>query len=252
MAEENQSETVGELPGVPLDVFEAAVQALVELRDSGRYMVFLGRQTSVKFIGELRDVRDTLGKRLEREVSEDEAKEALVEIRNFCKATAFFETPKRTLHFLEIQIYEDDLRQLDDPAKKAFRGLLEAKIGLVSQHLYTDAIRERSRRMESATGPCLEELDVEVVEERHDDFRGRKVGERFLRLRLRYSEGSLLGSSSWFLFSVMPWGGVGPHSAASFELECDESDIDLLIFRLTAAKRLLLRSKKEPEESAGD
>jgi len=251
VAEEKQSETGGELPGQPLDVFEAAVEALVELRDSGRYMVFLGRQTSVKFIGELQDVRHTLGKRLEREVSEDEAREALVEIRNFCKATAFFETPERTVHFVERQIYHDEFGELDEPARKGFRDLLEAKIGLVSEHLYTDAIKQRSRRMESATGPCLEELDVEVVEERHDDFRGRKVGERFLRLRLRYSEGSLLGSS-WFLFSVMPWGGVGPHSAASFELECDESDIDLLIFRLTAAKRLLLRSKKEPEESAGD
>ncbi|HUT95281.1 MAG TPA: hypothetical protein VMY37_37855 [Thermoguttaceae bacterium] len=251
MAEESQSQSSRELPGLPLDVFEAAVHALVELRDSGKYMVFFGRQTSVKFIGELQDVRDTLGKRLEREVSGDEAKDALVEIRNFCKAAAFFETSERTLRFVEHQIYDDEFERLDEPVRKEFRDLLQAKIALVSEHLYTDAIKQRSRRMESATGPCLEELDVEVVEERHDDFRGRKVGERFLRLRLRYSEGSLLGSS-WFLFSVMPWGGVGPQSAASFELECDESDIDLLIFRLTAAKRLLLRSKKEPEESAGD
>src|SRR3712207_7351889 len=42
----------------------------------------------------------------------------------------------------------------------------------------------------SATSPCIEEMDFDVVSEREDAYRGRTISDPFLRLRLRYSDRS--------------------------------------------------------------
>lgn len=244
MTDNNEHESVNESHGLSLELFEAAVKALVELRDSGKYMVFLGRQTSVKFVGELQEFQRALTEGLHREVSPDEAKKALREVRNFHKATVHFQRASQIVEFLERNIYDEEFGALDDEEKTRLRELLSAKGRLVSEHLYTGAMKQRSQRMETATAPCVEELDVELVKDRHDELRGSNVGQPFLRVRLRYSEATV-AAHPYLIFGPPPWGGVGPFCLPSFEFECDESDIDLLIFRLTAAKNLLLESGDE-------
>jgi hypothetical protein len=247
VAENDEPKPDNGLPGVSLDVFQAGVRALAELRDSGKYLVFLGRQSSVKLVGKAQDFQEALGERLQRAITEDEVKRALTDIRNFCMLASYSRAPDQSVRFLEHNIYDDEFKALATEGKESFRQVLKEKVASVSEHLLTVAMEERGKRMETATGPCVEDLDVEVVRERHDDFRGASVMEPFLRLRLRYSEGTNAGFP-FFMVGGPRWGGVGPFSLPSFEFECDESDIDLLIIRLAAAKRLLLRSEQAEAE----
>jgi hypothetical protein len=247
VAENDQPLPDNQIPGVPIDIFEAGVRVLAELRDTGKYLIFLGRQTSVKLVGDPQDFLEAIANRLERAVTEEEAKKALTDIRNFCMVGSYYRAADQTVRFLEHNIYDDEFEGLKEEAKESSRQVLRDKVGCVSKHLLTVAMEHRGKRMETATGPCLEELDVELVSERHDDFRGASVKEPFLRLRLRYSEGTN-SAFPFFMLAGPRWGGVGPLSVPSFEFECDESDIDLLIFRLAAAKRLLLRSEENEAE----
>ena len=84
----------------------------------------------------------------------------------------------------------------------------------------------------------MEDLDVEVVSEREDRLEDSHVTDPFLRLRLRYSEGGCL-PFRLFRFSFGPRAAFA--ETKSFDFECDETDIDLLLLRLKAAKELLLR-----------
>ena len=92
----------------------------------------------------------------------------------------------------------------------------------------TDALKDRLLRFRSVTIPALEELDAELVWERHDRFTGKHVDVPFLRLRLRYSDriGPGIGDLPFFLW------GQSSATPKSFELECDLSDLDLLQQRL--------------------
>ena len=252
MSEEHVSETdeprsTNEFPGLPLDVFEAAVEALADLRDDGKYTLFVGRLTSVRLIGEPRQFGPALAERLDRPVHDEEAQTALTEVTNFCRLALSHTESSAVLPFLERNVYRDETEELDDEQKKRFGQMLESKLRIVSERLYSDAVRARARRMETATGPCLEEMDVELVEQRIDQLRGEKIEDPFLRVRLRYSS----DNTSVLPFSLFqgPWGSFVPFPLPSFEFECDETDIDLLISRLTHAKTLLTsRDESDSEE----
>ena len=246
MAENEQPKPTRDLPGLSLDLFRTAVSALADLRDNGKYMVFLGRRSSVRFIGEVREFQERLTECLRREVSPAEADKALIEVRNFCQAVSGIGKVARVVSFLEENIFDDDFEDLDENGKAAFRELLKAKAELVSDRLYTRILKHRARRMRTATGPCVEDIDVEVVQERHEDLHGTTIEEPFLRIRLRYSE-ERSPDFPFFLLPLMPspWGGPAFLPTQSFEFECDESDIDLLVLRLTAAKDLLMKSAKD-------
>ncbi len=252
MSDEHVSETdeprsPNELPGLPLDVFNAAVEAVADLRDSGKYMLFLGRLTSVKLIGEPRQFGPALAERLDRAVNDEEAQAALTEVTNLCRLVLSHVESSAVLSYLERSVYRDETEELDDEQKKRFRQMLESKLRIVSERLYSDAVRARARRIETATGPCLEEIDVELVEQRIDQVRGAKIKDPFLRVRLRYSS----DNTSVLPFSLFqgPWGSFVPFRLPSFEFECDETDIDLLISRLTHAKTLLTsRDESDSEE----
>jgi len=247
VAENSGSSTPGELPGVPRDVFEAAVHCLVDLRDQGKYMLFVGPRRSVKLVGDADAFRQALAERLKRDVESEELNDVLAELQRFCNIWLRVGSLGEGARDLLSTVYRKALNDADEEKKRRLQQALEEKLALAEEHLWTDAMRQRVRRLESATAACIEELEAEVISKRRVESSGEEIDQPFLRLRLRYSEG---GGEEPGVLPLLGW-LLGPHPALaparlpSFEFECDESDIDFLISRLIAAKRLLLDSEKE-------
>lgn len=244
MAESQENARVGALPGLSLDDFSAAVRALVELRDTGKFLVFLGRRALFRIVGSTDDFRSRLAEYRKGEVKLQDAEKAIREIRNYCNMWRTFQDEKQIVSFLQSNVFSGAVGKLKGDAKKEFRQQQEEKIRLVSHQLFTDAMRQRLARLETATSACVEDLDAEVVRQRSDDLRGQKIPEPFLRLRLRYSVEDECVAFPWMW--SFPWNASVPAGIRSFELECDESDIDLLMTRLTEAKKVLLETRSGP------
>jgi len=247
--EGSKENTNAEAFGLPTDRFEAAVEALVELRDTGRLLIFLTRRGSVKLVGDIEDFRqEYIARAKDNSIDQEQSKKAQDEIRQLTSVIIRIPNPDSILDYLE-RVYREDFPPTEDPAlREEFRRRQAPKIDIVSRRIVTDAMRQRARRLATAVGACVEELDCEVVSEREDSYRGRTVNDPFLRLRLRYSEGSKrdLPYFGYFLVSFeVPEANVAP----GFEFECDLADIDLLIKRLNDAKRRLLRLQ-EPKGEA--
>ncbi len=230
------------LPGLPLEHFRAAVGALVQLQESGKCIVFLARRSSIKFVVDLADFQDVLsGSVPDAEITPKYARELLREARSFSATWERFREQDDMISFLEDVVYREELEELSkqhDQARPEFRKVAEAKIKLVDAQFMTDPLRERTRRLATATAACLEDVEFEVIEQRYVEPDSRNTKDPFLRLRLRYAEG---GKDESFLSRVIPfsipWGAVGEGvGVGSFELECDLSDIDLLVTRLRGAK----------------
>ncbi len=236
--------------GIPLPQFQAAVDALVALRDSGKFLIFLGRRSRARLIGDLNDFQATMAEVAKEAVSLEDATRILDEIRRYCSACMDMQDVKALKQFLMRAVYEDDFTKHKRHNAELERQL-EAKIKLVSGKLVTDAMKQRSKRMQSATVACLEDVDVEIVQHRRENFSSasRSSEEAFLRLRVRHSDGVDLSGSIFFPFHMWgPWEGTNSN-ASSFEIECDESDIDLLVVRLLEAKNALLKAR---ESSSGE
>lgn len=231
--------------GIPLPQFQAAVDALVALRDSGKFLIFLGRRSRAKLIGDLNDFQMTMADVAEEAVSLEDATRILDEIRKYCSACMDMQDVKGLKQLLIRAVYDDEFTT-HKRHKAELEKQLEAKIKLVSEKLVTDAMKQRSKRMQSATIACLEDVDVEIVQHRRENFSSasRSSEEPFLRLRVRHSDGADLSGSIFFPFHM--WGPLESTNSnvSSFEIECDESDIDLLIVRLLAAKNSLLKARE--------
>jgi hypothetical protein len=235
------------LPGVPLDHFEAGVRALVELRDRGKFLVFLARMRSAQLIGSRADFLEELTLKLGAETVEPkDSEEVLEEIRNCLSARISFGSSEQVVRFLLQSAYAIEVKELESPAKEQFRKQLEKKVSFVEQQLHTPALLRRDERFSGTTAGCLEDLEYELVQERGTAAQDEPFREPFLRLRVRYSKGTEaaarflgLGFFSGFPFSA---------SESSFELECDESDIDLMMIRLATAKQRLARARDSNSE----
>lgn len=231
-----------ELLGLPYDRLKAGVQALKDLLNTGKFLVFLSRQNSVRLIGEPEDFRRAFAAKLAgNSVKVEDAQECLDEIRGILGYLVAFPNIQRVVNFVEQNVFAVHFEDCSEKEKSQLRVQLKDKTELVSGELLGEGLRERANRIRSAVGPCIEDLDVEVVSQRHENLTGRRVLSPFLRLRIRYSEGvgadfitSIFASQSGY-----PLGATG---AKSFECECDESDIDLLLLRLVRAKETLLRT----------
>jgi hypothetical protein len=240
MAEDNLDETTTdqEPPAVTLQDFEAAVRVLKALCEGVRFIIFLGRGNAVKLVGNPQDFQRLMSQDVNHEVDINTANRILAEIRRFARAGVFFNKIDRALAFLQQHIFDDDIKKLHGKSEKdAFRQTLQTKLEL-SLSLLPPAFKERQQRLRTATDASLEELDVEIIRERRDEYHSAVVDQPFARLRLRYSDGLGMEAFPWF-WGRSPWGDdVG--ACKTFLLECDEMDIDVLMFRLREAKKLLL------------
>ena len=136
----------------------------------------------------------------------------------------------------------DEVEKLSAGEKKRFREHLKRKATLVEEELYTLALSKREERFGSTTAACMEDLEFELVAERSTTSQDEPFQDPFLRLRLRYSKGTEPAREFGF-FSFLASNPFLMTELHSFELECDESDIDLLMLRLAAAKQRLLAAR---------
>jgi len=235
--------------GLPTDRFEAAVDALVELRDTGRLLIFLTRRGSVKLVGDISAFRNEFSSRAgDVSIDLEQSKKAQHEIRQLASAIIHIPNPEDVLEYLE-RIYREELGpKRDRGLSEEFKRTQQPKIEIVSRKVVTEEMRQRAKRLATATGASVEELDYEVVTEREDSFRGKSVKVPFLRMRLRYTEGSK-GDFGYIGLFLVSFEGSETGSASGFEFECDLADIDLLLRRLGEAKNRLLKAQ-EPELEA--
>ena len=226
-------------PGVPLDRFIAAVDAIADLRDTGKAVIFLRGNGAVRIVGlslSETEFAQQLSERLEGVVpSSSEVQKTLAEIERFLSVVLATENEAQAAkRFLYSLLREYGEIGEIDPGNPAHGHVL--KKVQAARKLATDALKDRLLRFRSVTIPILEELDAELVRERHDRFTGKHVDVPFLRLRLRYSDRIAPGIGD--LPSIL-WGQISTNPK-SFELECDLSDLDLLQQRLGEARQMLL------------
>lgn len=228
-----------DIPGLSEPDFAAAVEALRSLIDAGETLLYFSRPYSVRFIGDDEHFRREYEKIRGVEGTHEEAAVALTEVRNLLGVIAQNlgqeNIDTAVLNFLEQMTFFEFHRGASAPAKKKFRERWNRKLDLV-QPLLNDAARQRILRLAGDFGNSLDDLDVDVVAQRFEPRKKRREGTPFLRIRIRYSDDN---GPLAFPFVFSPWGPSGVSSIKTFELECDESDIDFLIRRLRMAKERL-------------
>jgi hypothetical protein len=236
------------LPGIPFEHFEAAVKALWQLRRDGKFLLFLSRTNNIRFIGDPESYREALATKVKRESPQiNDEQLVLEEVRDVLQTCVTFGEAAQAAHFLEQSVYDNLFKKLGPEQKTKARELLQKKTELVFSDLFKGSLAQRAERLDTAVSACIEDLDVEVVSERQDELRGEHILAPFLRLRLRYADG---GGENQYPWLLLRRGNFGGGNVKTFEIECDETDIDLLLRRLLAAKERLLRitSEEQSEE----
>lgn len=228
------------LPGLEMDVFKAAVDALAELRKAGKFLFFYAKRNGLRLVGEQRVFRECLNEKLgDRTIDEKGAAAALREVHRFARVIIALENDDTAAGFLRNHVYEDKSEKMSEENKSRFDEQLRLKASHARQLIDT-TLRERERRIRSATGPMLEDVDSEIVLERHDHLDDETIDSPFLRLRFRYTETT--GYEPSYFWPSLPWSNIldaRDTNIAAFELECDETDIDLMLLRLREAKKRL-------------
>jgi len=238
-------ETTDDLPGLPPERFLTMVDCLVSLRDSGKFLIFLGRNSSTKIVGDLDDFVNDYSTLNGDDIAREMAQEAIDEIQTYCSFWASFQNLDQAVQVMSDYPFSGSRRKRSDEERATLTQHLNSKIKCVSEKLFTNAMTRRLHRIETATLACLEDLDYETVTSRTDSVKGKIIDDAFLRLRLRYSTAD---DALPFPFIRFPWSPDSSDRAQSFEIECDESDIDLLLIRLQAAKNVLLESQRHDSE----
>jgi hypothetical protein len=236
-----ESKTGEILIGAPISDFEAAVGTLQTLQREGKYQVFLVHQNNVRLYGDIDQFRVSLARSLGPSAVDPKSVEDLLqEVQLVLQLVVGTEKVSEAARILEENVYEDKFEAAKEaPAvQKSLREVLLKKVELVCNQLTSEAMRQRAKRLSTVVGPLLHDLDFELVSQRRSSMGPREISSPFLRLRLRYS----LGGKAPFPFFFPPWIPTPPGDTNGFELECDETDIDLLVARLIQAKELLKRA----------
>lgn len=237
MSEKEQ--TAETLPGAPSEHFDLAARTLATLRDEGQFLVFVSQSKTVRFIGDFKVLCERIRSNSKAQtIPEQQCRVALDEVTKFLQLCVSTGDSEKALGYLERAEYEDYFKKNKGDKGNEFRGVLKKKLDQASDLFLKGSLTQRLKRHATAVIPCVEDLDVEVVSQRKDELKEEGIQGPFLRLRLRYSETQQDGFP-WFVF------GNRNSSPKSFEIECDETDIDLLLRRLLAAKETLLRVTNE-------
>jgi hypothetical protein len=188
-------------------------------------------------IGELDEVVLSLQKVPEMEkVDSAKAKLILEEIRKMVQISMTWPDDNRAQSVLETGVFDDDFEALAKQPEKAeeYRKILRRKLDL-AKTLVSPAMLERAKRLSTSIGAVLEDVDIELINQRNSNFDQILIASPFLRLKFRYSD----SAASRLPFYFGGFLGSAPSEGRAFELECDETDIDLLVGRLLKAKELL-------------
>ncbi|HZZ44693.1 MAG TPA: hypothetical protein VFE58_17285 [Tepidisphaeraceae bacterium] len=249
--EQLKPEKAVSLPGLQLEEFKAAVDTLASSIQRLTFMLFVGRPTHVRFIGNVSEFSENYLKRLQRDFGASAVADALEEVRRYVQALLQTQKVSGARDFLVSFLYDHPSRQVPPDRKADLNQLVEEKLNYASKHLLNDAITKRVERLVLGTGSALHDLDAELVSERYQNLDGKTSAQPFIRVRVRYSDEATFGFPFIFFDPSMTRGGPLPKT---FDLECDETDIDLMILRLRAAKDILLAAvtKQSQPKLSGD
>jgi len=251
MPDEPESKDDDAEDGLSLDEFKAAVAALAKLRDEGRAQLYFNRRPSLRLIADPEVVRAALAPGLQGDEAVNRANLLRSEVQYVANNVLRFDSVDSAVQLMERSRFDSDSpftasEPVPADVREKFRAKAKAKAELALSSLVTVSVRDRMARLKSSTGPCLEDVDYELVKERRDSLRNRSLTSPFLRIRVRYTD----IRQEQYLGGIFSFGGPETTSApSSFELECDASDIDLLIKRLSDAKQRLLESETPEPES---
>lgn len=233
MPEESNEQNLG----VTIERFEAGVEVLKHLVDEGKFILFQPRLNWIRIIGDRSEFHAGVAKvEPEEAAHRKEAKSILSEIRTILGAVVKYQHSGQVLRdYLLKYVFETEVDF--EEASSEVKDVLNGKIECVQDKLPVSSLIRRARRLETAGSRCLEDLDVEVIKERRDEIENTDIDEPFLRLRLRYSDAENQMPSTFFFFAPP---GFQVDRGKNLEIECDTTDIDLLMKRLAAAKKRLL------------
>ncbi len=236
--------------GAPFSEFEATVETVVRLREEGRHFLFLTAPYSLKLIGDVDKLRIDLSKKLGRDtLTRREAERYLDEVMTVAQVCLWSRKEQQAVRLLEEKLFREELRKAKERAEELHR-IIANKVTCVASKLITPSMRERAKRLSQMVGPRLSDLEIDLIHQRDSGTADGSVGTPFLRLGLRYLEGGAGGPLFGF---PPPWiTDIELGTARRFDLECDESDIDLLVCRLLLAKRLLGQAIEEKIARTGE
>jgi hypothetical protein len=246
---ETKKEATAIQVGAPFPEFEATVETLLKLKEEGRHFLFLAAPYSLRLIGDLDKLRIDLSKKLGKDtLTKREANQYVDEVVSVAQVSLWSEEEQRAVRILADNVFKDELRKAKDQAGE-LRHIIGNKVACVTSKLITRSMRERAKRLSRSVGPQLSDLEVDLIQLRDAGSAGGSVATPFLRLGLRY----LQGTGSGLFFSFPPWiTEVEAGTTRRFDLDCDESDIDLLVSRLLLAKRLLAHAIEEKIAKTGE
>jgi hypothetical protein len=232
-----------QIPGFPLDTFTQAIDVVAQLRDQGDLVIFFTRSRAVRLIGHLAKFRSKFSSVSKTgEISKEDAESVLEEMQQYLSAYAHSMDMPGALRLLR---YAPMNSTYGGELKGAARAAVEKKLTRSVERLFTDTLRRRVKRLQESRGLCFEDFDSGITYLRGKD--DGRLSEPFLRVRIRRSP----PSRHEFPFFFWPPGTTD--AAPSVEFDCDESDIDVLIHRLLAAKESLVDAKRTapdtPKES---
>ena len=165
-----------------------AVQRFVNLRDGDKISLFVGRENSVRVLGDIKKYTDTP---LEPDLDKKTAAEGLEEIRQIVEALL---TNNGSAERAAEYLAEMDIRRVaSEPSEEvdrrtAYKAHYVTKAVLCQERLELKVLQVRSQRLATTRGAVLEDMDMEIISERRSQLDDRVINEPFLRLRLRYSE----------------------------------------------------------------
>jgi hypothetical protein len=226
--------------GLPIAEFKATVDTLQQLGEEGKYQIFLSGESAVKLVGDIDEFRLNLAKRLGQDViNKKSVARCLGEIQMFLQICIAINAPATAVRIFEANVYDDDFAKAKkDPERtQHLRQIIEQKVNTVTGTLSLSAFQERSKRLKSVIGPILQDIDIETISSRKSPANDMDIDAPFLRIRLVYS----VGGEATFPFRRPVW-VEPPKSLRTFDLECDETDIDLILRRLLQAKELLSKA----------
>jgi hypothetical protein len=240
-AAEKTSSSSEPILGTPLPEFQATVDTLQQLCQDAKFQIFLARGNLIRFIGDPDEFRMALGSRLKIEpVDKNKADKYLEEVQMFLQVLVAMRSSGASVRVFRNHVYDNEFREAkkNPDRAKALQEIIKQKIDAVVSKLSSNALLERAKRLATVIGPSLEEVDIEIVSERKSPAKKADIEGPFLRLRFLYLE----ESESVYPFMPPPWLTDPPRNARAFDLECDETDIDLVLKRLIQAKNLLNRA----------
>jgi hypothetical protein len=251
MPEESKNNPSPEL-GVSNAEFEATVETLRELCAEGKYQVFLSRHYALKFVGNADELAIGVSKRMGKDtVDRERQEECLQEARMYLQTRVYAASVTQAARILETQFYDDNLEEAgnNEELKEAFGRIIRQKLEQISTKFPVDSLKRRAKRLATAVGPLLEDVDFDIISRRVSASTNVDLEGPFLRMKLRHSIG---GKSPFY---QPPWYTGRVSDLFSFDFDCDEADIDFLIKKLLQAKELLsgaVRAKVEPIEPKGE